>query len=294
MTYIHFIVNPISGKGTHNLTGSFIRNFFSRDKYRIEVEYTQFKGHALELATTALAKKPDILVACGGDGTINEVASCLVHTDIPLGIVPVGSGNGLASNLNIPRDFENAFSIIRHGHTSQIDVGKVNKQYFFSNMGIGIDARIIKKYEKAGKRTLVAYIQAAVKASISYRPREIVLFLNDKEIKAKPFLLFISNSNEMGYTMSLTPKASLSDGWLDLVMVPQISIFSQLLLGYRVLRNQIEKFKPASHTLIERLKIETADNFTLGAQIDGEFHYMKTYKLKISIVKSGLKVLTQP
>ncbi|MGK4567793.1 diacylglycerol/lipid kinase family protein [Flavobacterium sp. 3HN19-14] len=152
MIYIHFIINPISGKGNHVLDEATLRPYFPESQYKIVTYHTKYKKHATELTNSIIGYNPDCIVACGGDGTINEVASCLVNADIPLGIIPVGSGNGLASNLNIPRNLEKAIDIIKNGITSKIDVGTVNGQCFFSNMGVGIDAMIIKKYE-LGRKT---------------------------------------------------------------------------------------------------------------------------------------------
>ncbi|KFF15806.1 diacylglycerol/lipid kinase family protein [Flavobacterium hydatis] len=292
MTYIHFIVNPISGNGKHNITEAFLRNSFPASEFKIEIDYTNRKKHAIELTKAAVANNPNYIVACGGDGTINEVASCLIGTTIKLGIIPVGSGNGLASNLNIPRKFEKAIEIIRKGTVSTIDVGKINEHYFFSNTGIGIDSMIIKKYEQSGKRTLIAYVKAALSSSFEFKTQETKLSFDNKEIIANPFLLFISNSNEMGYNMSLTPKASLNDGWLDMIVVPQLSFLEKMTLGYHVLRNTVEKFKKAQHTLIQDLTIEVPTATSLDAQIDGESYTIKTNSIKVSIIKNGLTVIT--
>ncbi|MEA9415379.1 diacylglycerol kinase family protein [Flavobacterium sp. PL02] len=292
MTYIHFIVNPISGNGKHNITGDFLKDSFPSSEFKIEIDYTNHKKHAIELTKAAVANNPDYIVACGGDGTINEVASCLIGTTIKLGIIPVGSGNGLASNLNIPRKFEKAIEIIRKGTVSTIDVGKINNQYFFSNTGIGIDAMIIKKYENSGKRTLIAYVKAALSSSLEFKTQETKLSFDNKEVIANPFLLFISNSNEMGYNMSLTPKASLNDGWLDMIVVPKLSFLEKMTLGYHVLRNTVEKFKKAQHTLIQDLTIEVPTATSLDAQIDGESYNLKTNSIKVSIIKNGLTVIT--
>ena len=143
MKYIHFIINPISGDGKHNLSRTVLEKYFSEREYKIAVDYSNHKHHAIMLTNNAVTKSPDYIVACGGDGTINEVASCLVNTQIKLGIIPIGSGNGLASNLKIPKLLEEATQVIKNGKTQFIDIGKVNQHYFFSNMGIGIDALII-------------------------------------------------------------------------------------------------------------------------------------------------------
>ncbi len=291
MKYIHFIVNPISGNGKHSLSATYLRTFFPRSEFRIEVEYTKHKKHAIELAADAVKEAPYCIVACGGDGTINEVASSLVGTPIKLGIIPVGSGNGLASNLKVPKDIESAVAIIKNGNLFSIDVGTVNGQYFFSNMGIGIDAQIIKKYERSRKRTLISYIKATISASLSYKTWETKTSIEGKITKLNPLLLFISNSNEMGYNMSLTPKASLNDGLLDLLVVPQLNFFEKLILGYYVLRNKVENFKKSDRLLINNISVEIPDKIFIDIQIDGEHHNLKTNKMNISLIKGGLSVL---
>ncbi|KOP39790.1 diacylglycerol kinase family lipid kinase [Flavobacterium sp. WLB] len=291
MIYIHFIINPISGSGKHNLSASYILSQFPKNKYKIEVDYTNQKKHAIELTKAAIAQNPDYIIACGGDGTINEVASSLIGTSIKLGIVPVGSGNGLASNLNIPRDFDKAIAIIKKGHATAMDVGQVNDKYFFSNMGIGIDALIIKKYERAGKRTLPAYIKAAMSSSLEFKPQKTIVHFDNKTLEINPLMLFISNSNEMGYNMSLTPKASLQDGLLDMIVIPKLSFLEKIMLGFNVLRNSIEKFKKAQHFLVKEIQIEMPSKIFIDSQIDGEQHNLKTNKLNIKILPGALNVL---
>ena len=291
MIYIHFIINPISGSGKHNLSASYLLNQFSKDEYKIQVDYTNQKKHAIVLTKAAILQNPDYIIACGGDGTINEVASCLVGTSIKLGIIPVGSGNGLASNLNIPRNFDKAVAIIKKGNATAMDVGQLNQKYFFSNMGIGIDALIIKKYERAGKRTLSAYIKATLSSSLEFKPQKTILHFNDQILEPDPLMLFISNSNEMGYNMSLTPKASLHDGSLDMIIIPKLSFFEKIILGYHVLRNSIEKFEKAKHFLIKDIQIEMPSKIFIDAQIDGEHYNLKTNEIKVSILPNALQVL---
>ncbi len=291
MLYIHFIVNPISGNGKHIITRSTLRSFFPADMFRIEVDYTEHKKHATELTNNAITNNPDYIVACGGDGTINEVASCLINTSIKLGIIPVGSGNGLSAHLHIPKNIEQALQVIINGQSTAIDVGRLNDKYFFSNMGVGIDAMIIRNYENSGRRTLIAYIKASLAASMEFKPQKTALSFNNKMLEENPFMLFISNSNEMGYNMSLTPKASLKDGMLDLVTVPRLSFPEKLILGYYVLRNKVDKFKKAQHALVDHLHIELPEKIFTDAQIDGEYHNLKTNSLKVSVIKSGLEVI---
>jgi len=291
MISIHFILNPISGTGKHNFGKTELEKYFPKSIYKIEVDYSNYKRHAIVLTQNAIVKKPHYVVACGGDGTINEVASCLINTEIKFGIIPVGSGNGLASNLSISRSLEKTAEIIRRGRTRFIDVGKINGHYFFSNAGVGIDALIIKKYERYNKRTLISYLRAAIASSIEFKPIQATLSFNGKIIDTNAFMLFISNSNQMGYGMTLTPDANLNDGLLDLVVVPKLSFLDKILFSLCVLTNKIEKFKKARHILIEKLHIEMPEKIFLDIQIDGESHNLKTNKIEIAVIKSGLEVL---
>jgi len=291
MRYIHFIVNPISGKGRHVLTEAYIRGFFPASNYRVEVHTTTHKGHAIELAQNAKALNADIIVSCGGDGTINEVASCIVGTGIRLGIIPVGSGNGLASNLGIPADMEDAIGVIRRAKTGDIDAGKINDNYFFSNMGFGIDAMIIKHYENSGRRTLLSYIFAALSASNKFKATVATITHDNATVQLRPFLLFASNSNEMGYKMSLTPNASLTDGLLNLLIVPELRFWEKIRLGYYVLCKRTERFKKASHALVGKVHIVLPEKIFTDVQIDGEYHYIKTNVFDITVLPGALKVI---
>lgn len=291
MKYIHFIINPISGDGKHNLSRTVLEKYFSEKEYKIVVDYSNHKHHAIMLTNNAVTKSPDYIVACGGDGTINEVASCLVNTQIKLGIIPIGSGNGLASNLKIPKLLEEATQVIKNGKTQFIDIGKVNQHYFFSNMGIGIDALIIKKYDSYKKRTLTAYIKASLQASLQYNPIKAILSFNSQIINSNAFMLFVSNSNEMGYGMSLTPNASLIDGKLNLVLIPKISLIDQIKLGLHVISKKSEVFKMAQHSLIENIAIELPEKIFIDIQLDGEYHNLKTNKINVSVIKNGLEIV---
>jgi YegS/Rv2252/BmrU family lipid kinase len=291
MQRICFIVNPISGKGNNNLSEAYIKSLFVASDYEIEINYSEYPKHAIALAKNALLQKPAIVVACGGDGTINEVASVLVNTSVKLGIIPIGSGNGLASNLKIPNDINKALEIIKKGDTTTIDVGKINDYFFFSNTGLGIDAEIIKKYHESGKRTLVSYLKSTLKASITHKPKTLHYTIDAINHKVNPLLLFVSNSNEMGYNMSLTPKASLSDGFLDLVIVPKLNFFHKSVFGMQVLTKKTHKNKKVTHTLIKDLQVQFDEVANLLIQIDGEHLHLETNTICIKIIEKSLTII---
>lgn len=292
MKRIHFIINPIAGRGNNSLDFSLLYNHFNKKDYTLVVKPTTYKKHAVKLTQESIIEKADIIVACGGDGTINEVASCLINSPIILGIISIGSGNGLASNLNIPKNIHKALALIKTQSIKKIDVGQLNKHYFFSNTGIGFDAQVIKHYEASNKRTLSSYIKATLKSlKKSNKLIEVETILNGEIIKQKPFLIFISNSNQMGYNVSLTPKASLVDGKLDVLIVTKLTFFKIVLFTLLMLIKKHHILKEVEVYKTKNIKIIQKKRPFFQTQIDGEFVVIKNRTIEISILEKALKVI---
>ena len=292
MIDIHFIVNPIAGKGKSLITETILKPFFIGSLHRLVIKHSAFKKHATQLTKDSIAEKADIIVACGGDGTINEVARCLVGSDIPLGIIPMGSGNGLASNLNIPKKIRKALEIIKNRYVIKIDVGQINNKPFFSNMGIGFDASVIKHYESSQKRTLYGYIGACLTSIKDIKKnKELSVSINETSSFVDPFIIMVSNSNEMGYNLSLTPKASLQDGLLDVLVISKLNRIKMLCLGVLILFRKVTWLREAKMFQISKLQLSTNDESYFETQIDGEFQKIDNGILNISICKSALNVL---
>ena len=292
MINIHFIINPIAGSAKSPLTTAILEQYFVKKVHHLTVKLSAFKKHATALTKESISEKADIIVACGGDGTINEVASCLVDSQIPLGFVPIGSGNGLASNLRIPKNLRKALTIIKNRHAIHIDVGKVNDRYFFSNMGIGFDASVIKHYESSKKRTIYGYLAACWASLCQMRQTSgSEVWINKVNGLNNPFLIMISNSNEMGYKLSLTPKASLQDGLLDVLIISKISWVKVFCLGVLMLIKRAYWLKEAKLFQTKELQISRSDEVHIESQIDGELHDLVNGSLNISIKEKSLKVL---
>ncbi|QHI36145.1 Diacylglycerol kinase [Kordia antarctica] len=294
MKQIHFIINPIAGSGkTHKLSKDYLATFFEKEKYVIHIEYSNYKKHAAVLAKKAMEESADIIVACGGDGTINEVASCIVGSTIKLGIIPTGSGNGLASNLKISKHISKAIQIIKNENVRQIDVGIIHDKYFFSNAGVGFDACVVKNYESSKRRKFKSYIKAALKSFKELRyDRKIEIELNNTKIITNPFMIFVSNSNEMGYNISLTPKASLHDGLLDMLIVSKISKFKVLLLGFLILIKKQQYLKEANHFQTKLIKLTRHNGDLFQFQIDGEAYIIEEKTIFITIKEKALHVIS--
>ncbi|RMA57928.1 diacylglycerol/lipid kinase family protein [Ulvibacter antarcticus] len=291
ITRIHFIVNPVAGSGRNKLSPELMNKVFGNDIYDIKIKESEFAGHAIELAKESIKEKAEVIVACGGDGTINEVAGCLVGTNVILGIVPMGSGNGLASNLKIPRDTVKALRIIKNFKVIKIDTGSINNEYFFSNTGIGFDAHVISDFEDNKKRKLWGYIKAVIKALKTYNYSNCVeiSYLNEQK-KVYPFLLFVSNSNEMGYKMSLTPKASLQDGVLDVIIVPKLSSIKMVFFTILFFIKKHYWLKEVEFIKTNSLIVRKSNDHIFKAQKDGERLKIEKDTIKIELLPKALNV----
>ncbi|TRZ42952.1 diacylglycerol/lipid kinase family protein [Robertkochia solimangrovi] len=292
MINIHFIINPIAGSGKNELDIKLLREYFDAHTFNIVLKYSEYKGHAVKLTNDSIKDDARIIVACGGDGTINEVASTLIGTSILLGIIPIGSGNGLASNLSIPKNIKKALRLIQQQQFTTIDVGCVNNRYFFSNTGLGLPANVIEKYELSEKRTLLSYVRATFKSVNQYTKKEkLQIQINEKTTYLNPFLILISNSNEMGYNMSLTPKANLQDGLLDVIVIPEIKLIKMLYFGLCMLFRKPEYLKEALCFQSDHITLLRTPGSGFQSQIDGELVKFEDQKLTISIKERSLNVI---
>ncbi|MFI1743802.1 diacylglycerol/lipid kinase family protein [Thalassobellus sediminis] len=292
MKNIHFIVNPIAGSGNKKINKTLLQKQFNAKDYTLVIKQSKFKKHATTLTKESINEGANIVVACGGDGTINEVARCLVNTNIILGIIPIGSGNGLASNLNIPKCINKAIALIKTETIKRVDTGFINNSYFFSNCGIGFDAQVIKHYETYKTRNLSTYIKAFFKSLKNANSfHETNIEINNKHFNIKPFMVFISNSNELGYNISLTPKASLQDGLLDVLIIPKTNLFKILLLSFLMLLKKQNLLKDVQYLQTKQIKISQKNNIKFQTQIDGESYSINNNTINISILNKALQVI---
>ena len=291
-TSIHFIVNPISGNGNNLLTPETVSRVFNLDQFCFEIKETQKPKHATELTNASIIEGADIIVACGGDGTVNEIASCLVGSSVKLGVVPMGSGNGFAATLKIPKSIIGALNIIKESNNTQIDVGEINKNYFFSNTGIGFDANVINNYSKTSQRKLTSYLRAFVLTFFNNPASHTLKITTESQsMKLKPFMVFASNSNEMGYDVSLTPKASIQDGVLDIIIVEPLNKLEIIYFAFLLLVKKPQRFKKAHYFLTKNTEITNLDKGGFLAQIDGEPRQINTNTIKITVKKKALSVV---
>lgn len=230
---IHVIINPISGAGADTNAGvrraAIVEEAARERGVAVRVAVTERSGHARELGAAAVAAGAEAVVVWGGDGTFNEAASALIGSSVPVGLVPAGSGNGLARALGLPRDPRVALRVAFDGRPQTIDAGRLAGRCFFNIAGVGFDARVAALFNQrgAGARGGWPYFVIGVREGCTYCALDYDVRLDDEPFKYKALLMVFANGREYGLGARIAPEASLDDGLLDVIIVPERGIFSR-------------------------------------------------------------------
>lgn len=290
---VRFIVNPVAGgrDSVERITEAVTRLLHSEDGI-FEIRATGAMS-ATELSKEALDRGYEAVFACGGDGTVNEVATPLVGTKTALGIIPGGSGNGFATALGIHEEPEEAIAVLKNLRIKEVDVGVICGRYFFSTAGCGFDAHLSKKYNEGffsrRMRGLMPYFPIAVREYFFYKPLPVTIKTENYSTVATPFILTVANTSTFGGGVVIAPDASPFDGLLDLCFVPAAGFFKTAVLGLKLLSGEINEFK--GYRCIKAEKIEILGrNFSI-LHADGEPFEWKG-GISISVLPKKLKVLT--
>lgn len=259
MQQILFIINPISGTGSKSALEAAIREHISVNRFDCKICYTERAGHAAEMARKAAADHVDVVVAVGGDGTVNEVARSLVHTSTALGIVPCGSGNGLARHLHIPLEPVAAIEVINRNVVHCLDYGRINGHPFFCTCGVGFDAFISMKFAEAGKRGLATYVEKTLIDGLNYKPETYRLTLDGDEGRVEQhnaFLIACANASQYGNNAYIAPHASMKDGLLDVTILEPFSMFETPAIVMQLFSRNINRNSHVKTFRTNRLRIE--------------------------------------
>ncbi|WP_246862685.1 diacylglycerol/lipid kinase family protein [Pedobacter sp. KBS0701] len=265
---ILFIINPISGGRGKLRIPDFIDKYLDKEKFSPNFVFSEYVGHAGELADEAATKNFDVIIAAGGDGTINEVATKVLKHNKILGILPLGSGNGLARFLSISKNLRYALSIINNFKIDEIDTAEFNKKCFFNLAGMGFDAHLSSVFSKDKKRGLSGYVKLGFKEVFNYKAQTYNLNIDGTEYTRKAFAISIANSSQYGNDVYIAPNASVKDGLLDVCIIKPFPIIKLPVLGYVMLRGKAE-----SSDMIEIIKGKNIKIIreTAGAvHVDGE------------------------
>ena len=235
-----FIINPISGTvGKGHIVGM-VPQYLGDSRFEVDIKYTEHSGHAAELARQAASRAFDIAVAVGGDGTVNEVARSLVHTETALGIVPCGSGNGLARHLGIPMNPSGALRVIADCNIEKLDYGMINDTPFFCTCGVGFDAFVSSKFAESGKRGLLSYIENTLREGLKYRPDTYDIEVDGEKQHYKAFLIACANASQYGNNVYIAPQASMSDGLMDVIIMEPFNVLEAPQIAIQLFNKSID------------------------------------------------------
>jgi diacylglycerol kinase (ATP) len=253
-----FIINPCSGRNRRRpwLVRA-IRDFASSRALEADVTVTEGPRHATELARSAVQSGCDVVVAVGGDGTMNEVAQALTNTPATLALVPCGSGNGLALHLGLPRTLTAALQLVSNGieHVVTIDTGMVGDRPFFNAMGLGFDAEVSRRFNGLVRRGLPAYIRATIGVLRKVTAERVTIVTGDRRETLDALLVAVGNSDQYGNNARIAPGARVDDGLLDLVAIKETSLLGlaammpRLFLGNLDRHRQVTRIRAAAFTI---------------------------------------------
>ncbi len=287
---IVFIVNPKAGITPKSkvVIELLAGNLIPSSRFIPEVVFTERAGHATEIARDALNLGADIVVASGGDGTVNEVARAMVNTGVPMGILPAGSGNGLARCLGISINYALALRTIIRGNTKLMDVATVNDMLFTSIAGIGFDAHVAQKFSETYIRGMIAYMQITLKEFSSYKPQTYHLTIDGISMEKHALMIVFANSDQFGFNTRIAPDAKVDDGFLDICVIKKMPASQLINFGYHMMTGTPAKSGYAEYFRGKEITVSTAASPLMN--IDGEPKIMES-PVKISIKPLALCVI---
>lgn len=285
---IVFIVNPISGTHSKEFILHQIEKRLDHSLYNYTIRKTEYAGHAIEIARQAAEEKKDIVVAIGGDGTINEIGRSLIHTDTAMGIIPCGSGNGLARHLHIPLEARGAIDVLNQGYIKTIDYGTIDSRPFFCTCGVGFDAFVSLKFADSGKRGLLTYLENTLHESLTYRPETYEIENSSGTVRYKAFLIACANASQYGNNAYIAPQASLTDGMMDITILEPFTVLDVPALSFQLFNKTIDQNS--------RIKTLKEKKITIHRTKEGVFHFdgdpvMGGKDLEVEVISKGLKVI---
>ena len=289
--HILAIINPVSGIGNKNKIPHLIDTVVDHDRNDVSIILSEYAGHAHELAQDAARQGFDIVMAIGGDGTVNEVGSALCGTGTALAIVPCGSGNGLARHLRISMNASRALQLLNDGVVGQFDYCTVNGKPFFCVCGMGFDAAVSDKFAHEGTRGFITYIKTALTEYVNYKPQAYKIDIDDKSMTDKAFVIACCNAAQYGNNAYIAPRATMQDGLIDVTVMHPFSPTDSPLLAARLFLRQLNVDNHVSiyrgkHVVIERRHDDVI-------HIDGD-PVMMPARVVIENVSYGIKILVPP
>jgi diacylglycerol kinase (ATP) len=281
-----FIVNPVAGgKGKQDWEAS-IREYFKNQPHSIEFYILTGASDTTSIRNYISTLNIDRVVAVGGDGTVKLVAGVLKETPIPLGILPAGSANGMAKELDIPLDINEALKIITEGTIKKIDLIKINEEELCIHLGdIGMNATIVKQFETYKKRGMWGYAKALIKVLFLKKKFRSTVITDSKTVKRHAYMIVIANAKKYGMGAVINPKGKLGDSFFEVVIVRKLNLFAVLNGIFKG-----ESFNPRKVEVIQTRNLELHTQQKVHFQIDGEY-LGKTASVKARILPQILNII---
>lgn len=281
-------MNPVSGGKKKDGVPQLIHKYLDPAIFDAAIIFTHGASHARQIAKEAVDDKYDLVVAVGGDGTVNEVASSLVNTNVTFGILPCGSGNGLSRFLNISMDMQEAIENLNTGRTELIDSAIANGQPFFNMAGIGFDAHISEVFSHQKKRGFFTYIKSSFKEISKYKPQLYTIEIDGVLYEKEAFMLSFANSSQYGNNVHISAGASVQDGLIDVCIIKQFPIWRLLEMGIRMLTKTAEK--SGYLEIIRGKNIMVTRDKAGPIHLDGEPRIVDA-PVQINVVPHSLKII---
>lgn len=287
---IRFIINPIAGDIKKAKLPYLIQSYLDLDKYAYSIVYTQRAGHASQLAQEAVHQNMDVLVAVGGDGSINEIAKAIVHTKVTLAIIPLGSGNALAYHLELPvKKIKKAIQIINTGKQIQMDTLSSNKGEVICFASIGIEAVAARTYRHLGKRGFLAYTWATILSVFFKYKAQRVCFEVDGQAREEDIYMFtIFNARFLGYKIGKVEQVSLVDGLMHVVIIKTFALWKLLWIAFLEIIGKVHLANETEIMEARKLKIELPKK--AHAQLDGD-SFVTSSAFELEVNPLSLKVI---
>ena len=287
------VLNPQAGVVAKDVATSVIFNKLRKHFNTVSLISSNSAVHGNDITRQAL-EQFDVIAAFGGDGTINSVASALINTNKTLGLIPGGSGNGLARNLNIPLSWRRALDVLIYGQDVNVDAGKINDKFFFNIAGIGLDGLISKKFNQEAKtRGLAPYIYYALKGVVEMPTFRVEIKLGDTAFQDEIMLIAFANFKQYGGKAIIAPFASPYDKLLDICIINKFKLLKESINLGNLFTGNIHKFPFYKSYKFDQCEITSLDGL-IPFHFDGEYGGEDVSNYKIEILPQKIKVRIPP
>ncbi len=285
---VYVIINPVSGTSSKQHLPHKIAETIDPHLFDVHIFITGYAGHGSEIAKQAIEDKADYVIAAGGDGTVNEVARTLVGSETALGIIPMGSGNGLGRDLNIPTDPKKALEVIKEENVITIDYGKVNGRIFFCTCGVGFDAEVAAKASGKKNRGSLMYLKNMLEIFFKQKPQTYEIICPEGTIHDKAFVVTCANASQYGYNAHIAPHADIQDGLMNIAILKPLSILDVPQTSLQLFTKKIDENSKMIELLTSKVTIKRKNAGVM--HIDGDPIEMGK-EINVEIIPGGLKVL---